>query len=154
MQRATLSALTAIAMGAGFVLLRGEGLDLVSVGALGGVCLGAAAALLSHSLVGAAMQLRSEKALQFVLAGFGIKAFGAIAPWALLSFWAPAAGIADAAAYVLGYISAALLVLGAGVFDHLRLAAVVSHQRARAEMDGGLTHPVSTGSSTPLESAS
>ena len=78
MQRATLSALTAIAMGAGFVLLRGEGLDLVSVGALGGVCLGAAAALLSHSLVGAAMQLRSEKALQFVLAGFGIKAFGAI----------------------------------------------------------------------------
>lgn len=154
MQRATLSALIAVALGVGFVYLRGEGLDLVSVGVLGGTCLGSAAALLSHSLVSAAMQLQSDKALQFVLAGFGVKAVGAIAPWAVLAFWAPAAGVADSASYVLGYIAAALLVLGAGVIDHLRLAAVVSHQRARAGMEGGLTHPVSTGSSAPLESAS
>ncbi|MDB2576634.1 hypothetical protein N9Z54_05455 [Planctomycetota bacterium] len=154
MQRATLSAMIAVVLGVGFVLLRGEGLDMVSVGVLGGITLGSAAALLSHSLVSAAMQLQSEKALQFVLAGFGVKAVGAIGPWAVLAFWAPAAGVADPASYVLGYISAVLLVLGAGVFDHLRLAAVVSHQRARAGKEGGLTHPVPTGSSAPLESAS
>jgi len=87
----------AVVLGVGFVLLRGEGLDMVSVGVLGGITLGSAAALLSHSLVSAAMQLQSEKALQFVLAGFGMKAVGAIGPWAVLAFWAPAAGVADPA---------------------------------------------------------
>ncbi|MGD2016904.1 MAG: hypothetical protein PVJ89_02205 [Planctomycetota bacterium] len=154
MQRSSLSALTVVALGAGFVLLRGDGLDAVAVGVLGGVILGAAAGLLSHSLVSTAMRLQSEKALRFVLTGFLVKAFFAIAPWSVLAFWAPAAGVADSTGYALGYISAALLVLGAGVLDHLRLVAIVSHQRAAAEMDGGLTHPVSTGSSAPLESAS
>ena len=153
MQRATLSALTAIAMGAGFVLLRGEGLDLVSVGALGGVCLGAAAGLLSHTLVAAAMQLRSEKALQFVLAGFGIKAFGAIAPWAILSFLGTRGRRRRRRRLPGGYISAALLVLGAGVFDHLRLAAVVSHQRRAPS--GRRSHPSGLHwLQHPLESAS
>lgn len=154
MQRATLTALVVLALGVGLVPIRGEGLDLVAVGGLGGLTLGASAALLAHALVSAAMRLESERALRFVLAGFLVKAAGAILPWAVLSFWGPAAGVADPTAYALAYVAAALLVLGAGVFDHLRLAAIVSHQRARAEMDGGLTHPVSTGSSAPLESAS
>lgn len=151
MQRASISAIAAALIGVGVVVARGGGLDAVGTGVLAGVMMGGVVGLLAHTLVSTALRHETAEAFKFVTIGFAAKAAGAILPWALLTFWAPAGAIVDPLAYLIGYAGTVLLVLGAGVLDHLRLAAILSNERAHAE-DGGTPSPVSTGSSATLES--
>ncbi|MEM6571528.1 MAG: hypothetical protein AAF957_24160 [Planctomycetota bacterium] len=154
MQRASVTALAVTAIGVAFVAIREGGLDDVGMGALGGVLLGGVVGLMAHSLVATAMQLDAERSLRFVMAGFTVKAAGAVLPWGVFAFWAPARAFADPTAYLVGYAAAVLPILCAGVIDHLRLAAILSAERASGEASGGLNSSVSTGSSGSLESAS
>ena len=160
MQRASLFALVAVALAVGVVVSRGSGLDAMGMGILGGAILGCVVALLSHSLVSMALHRETAEAFKFVGIGFMAKAAGAILPWGLLTFWAPAGAYANGTAYVIAYMVAVLIVLGAGVIDHVRLSATL----CAAPSDGGASaaggdlspshSPPVSGSSTPLESAS
>lgn len=165
MQRASLFALVAVALAVGVVVSRGSGLDAMGMGILGGAILGCVVALLSHSLVSMALHRETAEAFKFVGIGFMAKAVGAILPWGLLSFWAPAGAFANGTAYVIAYMVAVLIVLGAGVIDHVRLSATLCAAPSDgARSDGGASaaggdlspshSPPVSGSSTPLESAS
>ncbi|MEM6675372.1 MAG: hypothetical protein AAF726_21160 [Planctomycetota bacterium] len=153
MQRASIAAVATAVLAAGVVVSREEGLDAVGAGLLGGALLGGAVALLAHTLVGIGLRHDTVRAFKYVAMGFFAKAVGAILPWSVLAAWPRAGAYADPTAYLLAYVSAVLLVLAAGVFDHLRTAAALSDESAEAA-EGSLVHSVPSGSSGSLESAS
>ena len=142
MQRiATLTALAAIACAAGVafagvfepmqeVLMGSEGVDAVqegarslgrnSAGVLLGAFIGGGVALLSHTLVATALKFSTEAAFKALTLGFFAKSLGAILPWAALTYLPQVARMADPTAYLIGFAVTVVLVLGGGLFDHLR----------------------------------
>lgn len=154
MHRASFTAILALVGAAVFVATRGEGWDRIAAGVMGGVFLGCCVGLLSHGLVGLALRQDTEAAFKALVIGFAAKFAGAVLPWAVLTFLEPAHRLADGTAYLIAFAASVMLVLAGGIFDHLRLAAQISDENARARETETSSSPVSTGSSTPLESAS
>jgi hypothetical protein len=91
-----------------------------SAGVLLGAFIGAAVALLSHTLVATALKLSTEAAFKALTVGFFVKCIGAILPWGALSFLPQVGRIADPTAYLVAFAITVVLVLGGGLFDHLR----------------------------------
>ena len=91
-----------------------------SAGVLLGAFVGAAVALLSHTLVATALRLSTEAAFKALTVGFFVKCLGAILPWAALSYLPQVGRIADPTAYLVAFAITVVLVLGGGLMDHLR----------------------------------
>lgn len=151
MQRASIFALLALLGAVAFAITRPDGFDRVAVGVVAGTLLGGCVGLLSHSLVSTALKYDTQAAFQSLVIGFAAKAAGAILPWAVLSFLPQAQPLAHPVAYLVAYAATVLIVMGGGLFDHLRLSAEVA-AASGDDADGATpTHP---GSSPTLESAS
>ncbi len=137
MQRfATFTAVAAV-LGAGVVAVMGvfapevaEGaepvaasMDRNSAGILAGAFIGAAVALLSHTLVATALKLSTEAAFKALIVGFFAKCLGAILPWGAMTFLPQVERLADSTAYLVAFATVVVLVLGGGLFDHLKAVA-------------------------------
>ena len=146
-----LFALLAVIGAAVFASTRPDGFDRLGAGALAGAFLGGCVGLLAHTLVGAALRHDTEAAFQSLVIGFAAKFAGAVLPWLALTFLPQAQPLADPIAYLVAYAAAVLLVLGGGLFDHLRLSAEVA---AASGADAAGASETTPGSSHTLESAS
>ena len=91
-----------------------------SAGVLLGAFIGAGVALLSHTLVATALKFSTEAAFKALTLGFFAKCLGAILPWAALSYLPQVGRMADPTAYLIAFAVTVVLVLGGGLFDHLR----------------------------------
>ena len=98
----------------------GQSLGRNSAGVLLGAFIGAGVALLSHTLVATALRFSTEAAFKALTLGFFVKCLGAILPWGALSFLPQVGRIADPTAYLVAFAVTVVLVLGGGLFDHLR----------------------------------
>lgn len=98
----------------------GQGMGRNSAGVLLGAFIGAAVALLSHTLVATALRLSTEAAFKALTVGFFVKCLGAILPWGALTYLPQVGRIADPTAYLVAFAITVVLVLGGGLFDHLR----------------------------------
>ena len=98
----------------------GRSMGRNSAGVLLGAFIGAAVALLSHTLVATALRLSTEAAFKALTVGFFVKCLGAMLPWAALSFLPQVGRIADPTAYLVAFAITVVLVLGGGLFDHLK----------------------------------
>lgn len=141
-------------------MTRPDGFDRIGAGVVAGAFLGGAVGLLAHTLVGTALKLDTQAAFQSLIVGFAAKAAGAILPWAVLSFLPQAQPLAHPVAYLIAYASTILIVLGGGLFDHLRLSNEIAAQPSVFESgsaSGGestSSDSIPSGSSPSLESAS
>lgn len=154
MQRASIFALLAVVGAVVFASTRPDGFDRVAAGVLGGAFLGGAVGLLAHGLVGVALRHDTQAAFQSLVIGFAAKAAGAILPWAVLTFLPQAQPLAHPVAYLVAYAAAVLMVLGGGVFDHLRLSTEIAAASGRGGDGAASPSGSSPGSSHSLESAS
>ena len=160
LQRASIVTTLAVIAAAAFAVLRPDGFDRVGAGVFGGALLGGSIGLLAHGLVGMAMRVDTEAAFRSLAIGFFAKAAGAILPWAALTFLPQAAPLAHPTAYLLAYAGTLLLVLGAGVLDHLRVSHEVATESSAGTPVDSIAGPDSAvspqpiGSSRSLESAS
>lgn len=100
--------------------LEGSGMDRNSAGILAGAFIGAAVALLSHTLVATALKFSTEAAFKALTLGFFAKCLGAILPWAAMNYLPQVGRLADSTAYLVAFAVVVVLVLGGGLFDHLK----------------------------------
>ncbi|QDV06734.1 hypothetical protein Poly30_22490 [Planctomycetes bacterium Poly30] len=96
------------------------GMDRNSAGILAGAFIGAAVALLSHTLVATALKFSTEAAFKALTLGFFAKCLGAVLPWAAMNYLPQVGRLADSTAYLVAFAIVVVLVLGGGLFDHLK----------------------------------
>ena len=136
LQRASICALLAVIGAAVFAMTQSGGIDRIGAGVLAGAFLGGAIGLLTHRVVGLAMERDTQAAFQALIVGFALKAAGAILPWAMLSFVPQAQPLAHPIAYLIAFAVTILLVMFGGLFDHLRLSAEIAAKQLIAGADG------------------